>query len=131
MAILRTDVSKEYISSISVLQLLVTASVVPSIPSVRNVFAKMGIEISTETCITMMIITSIFRSSTVTTYCPHLQAQVFNTLFALLATCFLLAPFTFRRPRQRQHVPPNKQTPWPLVRERTIPTDRPLFVEEI
>jgi hypothetical protein len=25
----------------------------------------------------------------------------------------------------------NKQTPWPLVRERTIPTDRPPLVEEI
>jgi hypothetical protein len=25
----------------------------------------------------------------------------------------------------------NKQTPWPLVRERTIPTDRPSLVDEI
>jgi hypothetical protein len=25
----------------------------------------------------------------------------------------------------------NKQTPWPLVRERTIPTDRPPLVDEI
>jgi hypothetical protein len=25
----------------------------------------------------------------------------------------------------------NKQTPWPLVRERTIPTDRPPLVGEI
>jgi hypothetical protein len=25
----------------------------------------------------------------------------------------------------------NKQTPWPLVRERTIPTERPPFVDEI
>jgi hypothetical protein len=25
----------------------------------------------------------------------------------------------------------NKQTPWPLVRERTIPTDRPPLVNEI
>jgi hypothetical protein len=25
----------------------------------------------------------------------------------------------------------NKQTPWPLVRERTIPTDRPPVVDEI
>jgi hypothetical protein len=25
----------------------------------------------------------------------------------------------------------NKQTPWPLVRKRTIPTKRPPFVEEI
>jgi hypothetical protein len=24
----------------------------------------------------------------------------------------------------------NKQTPWPLVRERTIPTDRPPLVDE-
>jgi hypothetical protein len=24
-----------------------------------------------------------------------------------------------------------KQTPWPLVRERTIPTDRPPLVDEI
>jgi hypothetical protein len=26
---------------------------------------------------------------------------------------------------------PSKQTPWPLVRERTIPTDRPPLVDEI
>jgi hypothetical protein len=26
---------------------------------------------------------------------------------------------------------PDKQTPWPLVRERTIPTDRPPLVDEI
>jgi hypothetical protein len=25
----------------------------------------------------------------------------------------------------------NKQTPWPLVRERTLPTNRPAFVNEI
>jgi hypothetical protein len=25
----------------------------------------------------------------------------------------------------------NKQTPWPLVRERTIPTERPTLVDEI
>jgi hypothetical protein len=25
----------------------------------------------------------------------------------------------------------NKQTPWPLVRKRTIPTDRPPLVDEI
>jgi hypothetical protein len=25
----------------------------------------------------------------------------------------------------------NKQTPWPLVRERTIPTERPPLVHEI
>jgi hypothetical protein len=25
----------------------------------------------------------------------------------------------------------NKQTPWPLVRERTIPTERPPLVDEI
>jgi hypothetical protein len=25
----------------------------------------------------------------------------------------------------------SKQTPWPLVRERTIPTDRPPLVDEI
>jgi hypothetical protein len=25
----------------------------------------------------------------------------------------------------------NKETPWPLVRERTIPTDRPPLVDEI
>jgi hypothetical protein len=25
----------------------------------------------------------------------------------------------------------NKQTPWPLIRERTIPTDRPPLVDEI
>jgi hypothetical protein len=25
----------------------------------------------------------------------------------------------------------NKQTPWPLVRERTIPTDRPPLFDEI
>jgi hypothetical protein len=28
-------------------------------------------------------------------------------------------------------VPSNKQTPWPLVRERTIPTERPPLVDEI
>jgi hypothetical protein len=27
--------------------------------------------------------------------------------------------------------PKKKKTPWPLVRERTIPTDRPLLVDEI
>jgi hypothetical protein len=29
------------------------------------------------------------------------------------------------------HDPKNKQTPWPLVRERTIPIERPPFVDEI
>jgi hypothetical protein len=33
-----------------------------------------------------------------------------------------------RRTEQKQT---NKQTPWPLVRERTIPTDRPPLVDEI
>jgi hypothetical protein len=32
------------------------------------------------------------------------------------------------RPQNKQT---NKQTPWPLVRERTIPTDRPPLVDEI
>jgi hypothetical protein len=30
-----------------------------------------------------------------------------------------------------QLVTQTKQTPWPLVRERTIPTDRPPLVDEI
>jgi hypothetical protein len=33
--------------------------------------------------------------------------------------------------RKSNVVKTNKQTPWPLVRERTIPTDRPPLVDEI
>jgi hypothetical protein len=32
--------------------------------------------------------------------------------------------------RERKYIK-NKQTPWPLVRERTIPTERPPLVDEI
>jgi hypothetical protein len=32
---------------------------------------------------------------------------------------------------RRKYVVANKQTPWPLVRERTIPTERPPHVDEI
>jgi hypothetical protein len=32
-------------------------------------------------------------------------------------------------PRVTKHK--QKQTPWPLVRERTIPTDRPPLIDEI
>jgi hypothetical protein len=32
---------------------------------------------------------------------------------------------------RRIHMTNTKQTPWPLVRERTIPTERPPFVDEI
>jgi hypothetical protein len=32
---------------------------------------------------------------------------------------------------QRLRTRPLKQTPWPLVRERTIPTERPPLVDEI
>jgi hypothetical protein len=34
-------------------------------------------------------------------------------------------------PTNNPYNQPNKQTPWPLVRERTIPTDRPPLVDEI
>jgi hypothetical protein len=33
----------------------------------------------------------------------------------------------YKSTKQKQ----NKQTPWPLVRQRTIPTERPPFVDEI
>jgi hypothetical protein len=36
------------------------------------------------------------------------------------------APFHTQRRKQT-----NKQTPWPLVRERTIPTEQPPLVDEI
>jgi hypothetical protein len=40
----------------------------------------------------------------------------------------------FRQLRQTVHLQDKKQTkqtPWPLVRERTIPTDRPPLIDEI
>jgi hypothetical protein len=37
-------------------------------------------------------------------------------------------PEETRNPQNKQKT---KQTPWPLVRERTIPTDRPPLVDEI
>jgi hypothetical protein len=43
-----------------------------------------------------------------------------------LNPCALASGFSFA-PR----IVTNKQTPWPLVRERTIPTDRPPLVDEI
>jgi hypothetical protein len=33
--------------------------------------------------------------------------------------------------RSLENMTKNKQTPWPLVRERTIPTERPPLVDEI
>jgi hypothetical protein len=36
-----------------------------------------------------------------------------------------------REPWTAQNVKANKQTPWPLVRQRTIPTERPPIVDEI
>jgi hypothetical protein len=36
---------------------------------------------------------------------------------------------TLRHTREDKNT--NKQTPWPLVRERTIPTERPPLVDEI
>jgi hypothetical protein len=33
--------------------------------------------------------------------------------------------------RNKSSYKKNKQTPWPLVRERTIPTERPPLVDEI
>jgi hypothetical protein len=36
-----------------------------------------------------------------------------------------------RRGNLRSYTKKNKQTPWPLVRERTLPTERPPLVDEI
>jgi hypothetical protein len=33
--------------------------------------------------------------------------------------------------RSQSYTTQTKQTPWPLVRERTVPTDRPPLVDEI
>jgi hypothetical protein len=41
---------------------------------------------------------------------------------------WLLASASERPPNKQKN---KKQTPWPLVRERTIPTDRPPLVDEI
>jgi hypothetical protein len=40
-------------------------------------------------------------------------------------------PFITRKHNFSKTDEQTKQTPWPLVRERTIPTDRPPLVDEI
>jgi hypothetical protein len=44
---------------------------------------------------------------------------------------FSLSPIDFFYCTETKILTKNKQTPWPLVRERTIPTDRPPLVDEI
>jgi hypothetical protein len=50
------------------------------------------------------------------------KAAVKIVIWAVFVHCYVIPKeFTFD----------TKQTPWPLVRERTIPTDRPPLVDEI
>jgi hypothetical protein len=57
-----------------------------------------------------------YLSATVAAIC-------FNLLYAIIT--FYIKPL-----KQRTNKQTNKQTPWPLVRERTIPTDRQPLVGE-
>jgi hypothetical protein len=51
-----------------------------------------------------------------------------NRLGNLISTIFRILQAAVGLEYQRQT---NKQTPWPLVRVRTIPTERPPLVDEI
>jgi hypothetical protein len=70
--------------------------------------------------------------------CPAIKCiliSLYKQIFPLYRMKWLLSLYL----RRHQHSCPGtsiqtkkqKQTPWPLVRERTIPTDRPPLVDEI
>jgi hypothetical protein len=58
-----------------------------------------------------------------------LQHPVAHHLFVLISSSYVkIEVFKFV---SILHIYSNKQTPWPLVRERTIPTDRQPLLDEI
>jgi hypothetical protein len=58
---------------------------------------------------------------------------LFKQMFAIYGFCFIFTDESFDTPVTQNGMvkKTNKQTPWPLVRERTIPTERPPLVHEI
>jgi hypothetical protein len=67
--------------------------------------------------------------------CVATQFNILEGFCRSGARCCLCKCRRYVRPKrlllQQPHGIKNKQTPWPLVRERTIPTDRPQLVDEI
>jgi hypothetical protein len=58
------------------------------------------------------------------------QAHAQNRSLAVRRHCYLQPIYIFSSPKLPE-TQIYKQTPWPLVRKRTIPTDRPPLVDEI
>jgi hypothetical protein len=112
----------------SVRQLLVTANVVPTSPILINMMMQAR----------GFSETSVLTRTTRHYHIPEYsilhcyQRENINTyIYATCSYCFyssLLHTLSVLWAIIRRS---NKQTPWPLVRERTIPTERPPLVDEI
>jgi hypothetical protein len=57
---------------------------------------------------------------------PNINLLLFIVQFTVLKSSHVVPIDTLT-----VHIVDTKQTPWPLVRKRTIPTDRPPLVDEI
>jgi hypothetical protein len=60
-------------------------------------------------------------------FAPNRPCFIYNGRHAIL----LMAYFVSYASSEERNYKQNKQTPWPLVRKRTIPTERPPLVDEI